>query len=557
MNWITELLWGEGIAHTIFLLSFVIASGISLGKIKIAGISPGIAMVLFCGIAVSHFGFTGDTSTLNFIKDFGLILFVYAIGLQVGPAFFSSLKKGGLVFNLLAALVVLLGVSAAIIIFYSTDLPISTVVGILSGAVTNTPGLGAAQEAYAILNNGQTDPSIALGYAVVYPLAVAGIILSLVLIRIIFKINLGKEHEQIDFESTEKKDEANKISIEVRNPAVFGKNINYLMNLVDRKFVISRVMHKDGKIEIASSQTILNEGDKVLAITTPQGMETITALIGKRIEMSTDEWNTSGSELVSRRILITKPEVHGKALLQINLRQRFGVNVTRVNRSGIDLVARPDLRLNIGDRVTVVGAIRSIAAAEKILGNEMKRLNEPNLIPLFVGIFLGVFVGSIPFSVPGIPQPVKLGLAGGPLIVAILMSYFGTKTKLVTYTTMSANLMIREIGISLFLACVGIEAGKEFIDTLINNGGYIWVGYGIIITMAPLLITGIIGRYFFKINYFSLMGLLAGSTTDPPALSYAAVTAGNDNPTVSYATVYPLTMFLRVMTAQILILIFS
>jgi len=557
MSWINELFWGNGIAGTILLLAFVIAVGIALGKIRIGGISLGIAMVLFTGIAVSHIGFRGDESTLQFVKEFGLILFVYAIGLQVGPGFFASLKKGGILLNLFAVAIVLLGVVTTLVIFYITELPMSTMVGILSGAVTNTPGLGAAQQAFADLNAGKGDPSIALGYAVAYPIGIAGIILSIILIRLVFRIDFSKETVQLKAQDLGKKDEADIFSIEVRNPAVFGKSIHSLMNLIDRKFVISRIMHSNGVMEIVSSDTVLNEGDKVLVITTPHNIESVTVFIGKQIDMTMDDWDRQGTELISRRILITRHEINGKALSQINLRHKFGVNVTRVNRSGIDLVARPDLRLIVGDRVTVVGTQQSIAAAEQLLGNELKRLNEPNLIPIFIGIFLGVLVGSIPFSIPGIPQPVKLGLAGGPLIVAILISYFGTKSKLVTYTTMSANLMVREIGIGLFLACVGLDAGKEFVDTVINRGGLNWLAYGAVITVVPLLIAGIIGRYFFHINYFTLIGLLAGSTTDPPALSYATYIADNDNPTVSYATVYPLTMFLRVMSAQLLILVFS
>jgi len=475
----------------------------------------------------------------------------------VGPGFFSSLKKGGILLNLLAVGIVMLGVITTLIIYYISNLPISTMVGILSGAVTNTPGLGAAQETYTSMHGGTGDPTIALGYAVVYPLGVFGIIFSIVIIRYIFRINFKKENEQLEADNINKKDQASVLSMEIRNPAIFGKSVQSLMNIIDREFVISRVMNTAGKTEIVSSETILNEGDKVVVVTTPQNIEAIAIFIGKRIDMSIDDWSKHESELMSRRILITQPEINGKALYQINLRHRFGVNVTRVNRSGIDLVARPDLKLIVGDRVTVVGTKQSIAGAEKVLGNELKRLNEPNLIPIFIGIFFGVLLGSIPFSIPGMPQPVKLGLAGGPLIVAILMSYFGTKSKLVTYTTMSANLMVREIGICLFLACVGLDAGKDFVETIVNKDGLNWIGYGVIITVVPLIVAGIIGRYFFHLNYFTLMGLLAGSTTDPPALSYATVTATNDNPTVSYASVYPLTMFLRVMSAQLLILIFS
>lgn len=556
MQWIQDLLWGEGIAHTVLLLSFSIAVGIALGKVKIGGISLGMTMVLFVGIAVSHFGLRVNHEILHFVKEFGLILFVYAVGLQVGPGFFSSLKKGGLRLNLLAAGVVLLGVLTTLTIHYISHIPIPTMVGILSGAVTNTPGLGAAQEAFASTNNGVGDPSIALGYAVAYPLGVIGIIFSITAIRFIFKISFSKENEQLDSQNTQKKDMATILSFVVKNPELFGKNIQTVSHMIDGKFVISRIMLKDGSSQIVSSETILNEGDKIFVITTPQDAPKVTRLVGEAIDMTQEDWNKSAKELISRRILITKSDVNGKTLAQINLRNKFGVNVTRINRSGIDLVAQAHSQLQIGDRLTVVGTADAIAGVEKFLGNKLKRLNEPNLIPLFIGILLGVLLGSIPFAIPGIPQPVKLGLAGGPLIIAILMSVFGYKLKMVTYTTMSANLMIREIGICLFLACVGLGAGEQFVETILYKGGLQWIGLGVIITVVPLLLIGLIGRGLCKLNYFTLMGLLAGSTTDPPALSYATSTANNDAPSVSYATVYPLTMFLRVMTAQLLILLF-
>jgi putative transport protein len=557
MDWISNLLWNNSVAHTVLLLAFVIATGVIFGKIKIFGISLGMAVILFVGIAVSHFGFTVDHSTLHFVKEFGLILFVYAIGLQVGPGFISSFKKGGIRLNLLAANIVVLGVITTLTIYFISDIPIHTMVGILSGAVTNTPGLGAAQEAYSSVNGTVADPSIALGYAVAYPLGVVGIIFSIIVIRYIFRINLDRENECLESENSVQKDIAGTLSIEVRNPALFGRDIQSVINLIDRKLVISRIMYGDGTIETVSSKTTLNEGNRVFVITAPQDMEAIAVFIGKQIDMAMEEWTRPAGELLSRRILVTQPEINGKSLADINLRNRFGVTVTRINRSGIDLVAHPDLTLQFGDKLTVVGAKMAISDTEKILGNKLKRLHEPNIVPLFIGIFLGVLLGSIPFAFPGMPQPVKLGLAGGPLIVAILISVFGAKFKLVTYTTMSANLMIREIGICLFLACVGLGAGENFVDTIIYGGGLRWIGIGVIITVVPLILTGIIARRFLHINYFTLTGLLAGSTTDPPALSYASATAGNDTPSVSYATVYPLTMFLRVISAQLLILIFA
>lgn len=558
MNWINDLLWGEGIGHSILLLSFVIAAGIQLGKIKVFGVSLGITLVLFVGIVLGHFGFTINHNVIHFFKEFGLILFVYSVGMQVGPGFFSSFKKGGVTLNLLACGIVFLGVATAIILHYVTGIPMPTMVGILSGAVTNTPGLGAAQQAYSDMY-GTGDNTIALGYAVAYPLGVIGIILSIMFVRYVFRVNFDKENEQLNNEDASHANEAKPISLLVKNPAIFGKTVGELSNLLEhRDFVISRIWHDSNKqIEIAAAGVVLQENDKVFVITTEQDAETIKTFVGVEIDMERKQWIRMESQFINRRILITKPELNGKRLGQLKLRKLYGINITRINRAGVDLVATPNLALQVGDRVNVVGTETAVSNVEKVLGNSMKRLNEPNLITIFVGIALGIVLGSIPITFPGIPQPVKLGLAGGPLIVAILISRFGYKYKLITYTTQSANLMLREIGITLFLACVGISAGDGFVDTIVNNGGFAWIGYGFIITTVPLLIIGSIGRYFCKVNYFTLMGLIAGSTTDPPALAYSNATAGNDAPSVGYATVYPLTMFLRVLTAQLLILFFA
>jgi len=556
MEWLSDLFRGDGIAHTVLLFAFVIAAGISLGKIRIFGISLGITFVLFVGIFVSHFGFTANREILHFIKEFGLILFVYSIGLQVGPGFFSSFKKGGVTLNMLALGIVLLGALITLIIHFASGTPMQTMVGIMSGAITNTPGLGAAQQAYNDMK-GVDDASIATGYAVAYPLAVVGIIASILLLRYIFRVNMEKETEELKKNSSNPDDRIELISLEVNNPAIFGRNIGEILSLIDRRFIISRVLHKQNKqVEIPSAQTILNKEDQIYVATIPKNREAIIAFLGSEIDRKQEEWDLLDTHLVSRRILITRSGVNGRSIRQLNLRNSFGVNITRVNRSGVDLIAEPALKLQVGDRVTVVGDENAIKNVEQVLGNQLKRLNEPNLIPIFIGIFLGILLGSIPFAFPGVPQPVKLGLAGGPLIVAILVSIFGPKYHLVTYTTMSANLMLREIGICLFLACVGIEAGNNFIATLVYGGGLTWVGYGIMITLIPLLTIGIAGRWIFKLNYYTLMGLLAGSTTDPPALAYSNAIAGNDAPAVSYATVYPLTMFLRVLTAQVMILLF-
>lgn len=558
MDWINDLIWGQGIGHSILLLSFVIAVGIQLGKIKIFGVSLGITLVLFVGIIMGHFGITINTHVIHFFKEFGLILFVYSVGMQVGPGFFSSFKEGGVTLNMLAAGIVLLGVIIALVLHFITGIPIPTMVGILSGAVTNTPGLGAAQQAYSDMY-GVSDNSIPLGYAVAYPLGVVGIILSIIVIRYIFRISFQKENEQLEKAETSHSNEAIPISLVVKNPAIFNKTVAEISSLLEHTdFVISRIWRdSDKKIDIASANTVLHENDKIFVITTEPNAEKIKIFIGEAIDMERKQWIRMESQFVNRRILITKPELNGKRLGDLKLRKLYGINITRINRAGVDLVAKPNLTLQVGDRVNVVGTETAVSNVEKVLGNSMKRLNEPNLITIFVGIALGIILGSIPFSFPGIPQPVKLGLAGGPLIVAILISRFGYHYKLITYTTQSANLMLREIGIAMFLACVGLSAGEGFVDTIVNDGGVAWIGYGFIITVVPLLVIGCVARYFFKVNYFTLMGLIAGSTTDPPALAYSNATAGNDAPSVGYATVYPLTMFLRVLTAQLMILFFA
>ncbi len=545
-------LWGGGVAHSVLILSLVIAFGIMLAKIKVAGVSLGITWILFVGIVFGHFDMTLNEHLLHFMKEFGLILFVYSIGLQVGPGFFSAFKKGGLTLNLLAMLVVFLGVVITSILHFVTGTPITTMVGILSGAVTNTPGLGAAQQANSDLN-GIDAPEIALGYAVAYPLGVVGIILSLIALKYILRINTKTEEAEAERGLGHIQElTVRPISFEIRNEAIDGKKIKDIRPLMNRDFVISRVQYHDGQgTELANSDTVLHLNDKILVISTPKDIEAISVFFGKQIDM---QWEQLDKKLISRRILITKPELNGKMLSQLKIRNNFGASITRVNRSGVDLVAAPQLQLQMGDRVTIVGSELAVSHAEKVLGNSMKRLDHPNLIPIFLGIALGCILGSTPFVFPGIPQPVKLGLAGGPLIVSILISRFGPQYKMITYTTMSANLMLREIGISLFLACVGLGAGKGFVETVIYDGGYVWVGYGVIITIVPLLIAGLVGRYVFKLNYYTLIGVLGGSTTNPPALAYSNDLTSCDAPAVGYATVYPLTMFLRVLTAQILIL---
>lgn len=557
MDWLNSLLFSDGIAHTILIYSFVIFTGLLLGKIKIFGISLGATFVLFMGILVGHFGFSVNHEISDFIKDFGLILFIYSIGLQVGPGFFSSFKKGGITLNLLAGGIVLLGVLVTIAFYYILDGRVSMpmLVGIMSGAVTNTPGLGAAQEALRQAHDaGQITeiPQIALGYAVAYPLAVVGIITSIILMRVIFRVNLSNEAKELEKDDESLQEKPERLTIKFTNKAISGKTLHQVKQIIGRKFVISRMMRND-EFFIPQSDTILKTDDILLTVASVVDAESIIAFMGEKSEMN---WKESEKQLVSRRIVITRSEINGKTLGDLKLRTIYGVNITRVNRSGIDLLGSTNLVLQVGDRVMVVGELEAINKVEKLLGNALKKLNEPPIITIFVGIFLGILFGSIPFYFPGMPMPVKLGLAGGPLIVAILIGRFGYKMKLITYTTLSANLMLREIGITLFLASVGLASGGKFVETVFTGNGLMWVGLGVAITMIPLLIMGFIGRKFTKVNYYTLMGLMAGSTTDPPALAYSNSIAVNDQPAVAYSTVYPLTMFLRVIAAQLLILMF-
>ncbi len=552
MDWLHSLFLGDGIAHTVLVLSMVIAAGVLLSKIKIGGISIGVTWILFVGIAAGHFGMTIDHNTLHFIKEFGLILFVFSIGLQVGPGFFSSFKEGGLKLVGCAAAVVALGAITTYVIHIVTGTPMTTMVGIMSGAVTNTPGLGAAQQAYADAT-GINDESIALGYAVAYPLGVVGAILSLIAIRYITRVNFSEENKALEAMRAEHTNVI-RLSVDFTNGALEGHTIAHMRELINRSFVISRIMHHDGTITIADGTSKLKLGEKLRVICSPDDSEAVVAFLGQQIEMTKEEWGAtpeSQTQLVSRRIVITKPEINGKKFSDLRLRTKYGINITRVNRAGIDLIPYQGMELQMGDRVMVVGDEKAIGQVADVLGNSMKKLREPQLLTIFFGIALGVLFGSIPLM--NIPQPVKLGLAGGPLIVALLIGRFGPHFHLVTYTTMSANLMLREVGLAMFLAGVGIGAGDGFVDAIVN-GGYRWIGYGFIITVLPLMTVGLFARLKLKVNYYTLMGLLAGSSTNPPALGYANATSGNDMPALGYATVYPVVMFLRVLTAQLLIL---
>ena len=563
LDWLKVVIMGSGdpshpsVAHTVFVLAAVIASGIAFSRIKIKGISLGMTWILFTGIAFGHFLDSGSIhhDTLHFIKEFGLILFVFFIGLQVGPGFFSSLKSGGLKLISLAALVILLGVTTTYVLHLITGEPLPTMVGVLSGAVTNTPGLGAAQQAYA--DSGMANPAIAnsisLGYAVAYPLGVVGIITTIIIMRYVLRVDFKKEDEGLAALSNET-NLPHRYSVEFNNTMLEGKTIAVAHMLINRQFVVSRIMHPSGEIVMADGNSKLSMGDRLRIICTEEDSEAILAFFGKPVEMTADEWGATAMQstpLVSRRILITREDINGKKFSDLRLRTRYGINITRVHRAGVDLIPYQGMELQVGDKVMVVGPEAAVAQAEKVLGNSLKKLDHPNLLPVFIGIALGVLLGSLPLM--NVPQPVKLGLAGGPLIIAILLGRFGPHFHLVTYTTMSANLMLREIGLAMFLAAVGIGAGDGFVDAIVG-GGYKWIGYGVIITVLPLVLVALLARLKFKLNYYTIMGLMAGSMTDPPALGFASASSGNDMPAVSYATVYPVVMFLRVLTAQLLML---
>ena len=552
MNWLDSLFFGTGVPHSIFILTIAIAAGISLShRLKFKGITLGITWILFCAIAMSHFGMHLDPVVETFAKDFGLILFVYSIGLQVGPSFFSSFGKGGIKLNLLAMTIVFLSCATAYIIHLLSGEDMATMTGVLFGAVTNTPGLGAAQQAFTDIT-GEVNPNIASGYAMAYPLGVVGIITALLAMRWFFHIKVQKEEERVAAESTAQK-EIEYIDVLLANPQVEGAHIRELSQLCHMNLIVSRLVRPNGEDELPDVDTILHVGDRIRVVVDKENEKSVL-LLGMETSLPTNE--KAHAHLVSRHVVVTKPELNGKRIGDLNVRATYHVSITRIRRAGIELLATRDLYLQMGDRITVVGEERAVDKVEKLFGNSTKRLDIPNLASIFLGLALGVAAGLLPIMLPGLAQPFKLGIAGGSLIVAILMSCFGPKLHIITYTTSSANLMIREIGIAMFLAAVGFGAGKTFIPTLLD-GGYVWIGYGVIITLLPLLVVGVIARWWLKIDYFSLMGLLAGSTTNPPALAYATtVSSLNDRAAVAYSTVYPLTMFLRVLTGQLMILLF-
>lgn len=559
MDWLINLFTAtDSVAHIALLYASVIAVGVFLGKIKIGGISLGVTFVLFAGIAAGHFGFTATPSVLSFLQEFGLILFVFMIGLQVGPGFFESFKRGGVTLNALSTTVILLNMLvmfACYYIFFDTSDPknLPMMVGTLYGAVTNTPGLGAANEALASVFKDGNVPQIASGYACAYPLGVLGIIGATIAIRYICHIKAEKEEEKLDEEEND--NEAVKphfMSITVENGYLEGKTIAQVHEFLNRDFVCSRLLH-EGHVVTPMGKTVFHIGDKLFIVCAEKDAEAIIAFIGPEVEI---DWKTQDEPMVSKRIVVTRPSINGKTLGQMHFSRGFGVNVTRVTRHGMDLFAHSSLSLQVGDRVMVVGPEGAVNRMASVLGNSVKRLNAPNIATIFVGIFVGILFGSIPIACPGIPVPIKLGIAGGPLIIAILIGRFGYKVHLVTYTTTSANMMLREIGLVLFLASVGIKAGAGFLETIVQGDGIKYVYTGFLITIIPIFIVGIIARLKYKFNYFTIMGMFAGTYTDPPALAYANSVCSKDAPAVGYSTVYPLSMFLRIFTAQIIVLFF-
>lgn len=559
MDWLINLFTTtDSVAHIVLLYAIVIAVGVYLGKIKIGGISIGVTFVLFAGIAAGHIGFTAPTNILSFLQEFGLILFVFMIGLQVGPGFLESFRKGGITLNLLSTVMVVLNVIvmfACYYIFFDTSDPknLPMMVGTLYGAVTNTPGLGAANETlYSIFDKGEV-PQIASGYACAYPLGVLGIIGATIAIKYIFGIKLEKEEEELAKEEEDNDDvKPHFMDLEVTNLYLEGKTLAQVHNFLNRDFVCSRILH-DGHVSIPNGSTIFHIGDKLFVVCAENDAEAIIAFIGPTINV---DWKKQDEPMVSKRILVTRSSINGKTLGQMHFSSAYGVNVTRVTRQGMDLFAVPSLSLQVGDRIMVVGPEDAVNRVAAVMGNSIKRLDAPNIATIFVGVFIGILFGSIPVAIPGIPVPIKLGIAGGPLIIAILIGRYGYKVYLVTYTTTSANMMLREIGLMLFLASVGIKAGDGFLETVIQGDGVKYVYTGFLITIIPILIIGIIARKKYKFNYFTIMGMIAGTYTDPPALAYANSICSKEAPSIGYSTVYPLSMFLRIFTAQIIVLFF-
>ena len=550
MEWIESILIDHSALQAVIVLSIICAVGLSLGKIKVLGVSLGATLVFFVGILAGHLGLSLDADMLNYAENFGLILFVYALGLQVGPGFFSSFRKGGLTLNMLAMAVIMLGIVITVIAAFLTGISITDMVGVMCGAVTNTPALGAAQQTLKQL--GIDSSSLALGCAVAYPLGVVGVILALVVSRKIFYRNNDK------LRPTEEHDETFIAAFKIQNPAIFGKSLKGIDILKGHHFIITRLWRGDNEVSIPTSETVLEEGDRILVVTNEKDVAALEVLFGE--QESTDwnkrdiDWNKVDSHLVSQKILITKPELNGKRLGSLHLRNDYGVNTTRVYRGGISILASPQLRLQLGDRLIVVGEAKAVKEVSEMMGNTVKNLGEPNLVSVFIGLTIGLILGSIPIMIPGVSMPVKLGLAGGPIIVGILMGTFGPRLHMVTYVTRSANLMLRALGLSLYLACLGIDAGSDFFDIVIRPEGMAWIGIGFVITIVPVLIVGFIASRIMKMDYATVGGMLCGSMANPMALNYANDVVGNDAPAVAYTTVYPLSMFVRVIIVQVLLI---
>ncbi|MCY6330050.1 putative transporter [Bacteroides fragilis] len=550
MEWLYSLFIEHSALQAVVVLSLISAIGLGLGKIHVCGISLGVTFVFFAGILAGHFGLSIDPQMLNYAESFGLIIFVYALGLQVGPGFFSSFRKGGVTLNMLAIAVVILGTFLTVVCSYTTGVSLPNMVGILCGATTNTPALGAAQQTLKQMGLESSTP--ALGCAVAYPLGVIGVILAVLFIR---KLLVRREDLEV-----KEKDDANKTYIaafQVHNPAIFNKSIKDIAHMSYPKFVISRLW-RDGNVSIPTSEKIIKEGDRLLVVTSEKDALALTVLFGE--QENTDwnkediDWNAIDSQLISQRIVVTRPELNGKKLGALRLRNHYGINISRVYRSGVQLLATPELTLQLGDRLTVVGEAAAIQNVEKVLGNAVKSLKEPNLVAVFVGIILGLALGAVPFSIPGISTPIRLGLAGGPIIVGILIGTFGPRLHMITYTTRSANLMLRALGLSLYLACLGLDAGAHFFDTVFRPEGLLWIGLGFGLTVVPTVLVGFFAFKIMKIDFGSVSGMLCGSMANPMALNYANDTIPGDNPSVAYATVYPLSMFLRVIIAQVLLM---
>lgn len=555
MEFIQEILFEPSVIQAVIVLSIVCAIGLYLGKVKIFGISLGVTFVFFTGILAGHFGLKINSDMLAFAQNFGLIIFVYTLGLQVGPGFFPSLKKGGVKLNLLSLALVFIGLVLTLVLSCTTAMPLSDLMGLLSGSVTNTPMLGAAQQAILQVNPDDSDSvaRMALACAVAYPLGVIGVILAIIFLRKMFDKESGKSAGNIE-------DKTYVGEYHVSNPAVFGKTIKDIMSPLDMHFVISRVWHK-GKVSIPTSETEIQENDHLLIISGKSEVDSIKTIFGEQEEKDWNrpdiDWNAIDSLLVSRHVLVTNSKMDGVKLGSLKLRNAYGINITRVNRAGINLVASPSLRLQSGDRLTIVGESKAIDNCSKILGNEAKELNNPNLIAIFIGVVLGLALGSVPFTIPGMNVPIKLGLAGGPIIIGILMGAFGPRFHLTTYTTQSANLMLRQFGITAYLAGLGLSSGEHFFETVFCMEGLVWVVLGFGLALVPVMIIGIIAGKFFKVDYARNIGMICGSMANPMALNYANSTVKGDEPSVAYATVYPLAIFVRVITAQLILLIFS